>query len=233
MGYRKSIARREQAQHIEFLRQQAHRADKLDITIEIKQCVYRNALFQTSASLEVYVMTVLEDWLHKLKIEGKALKDVPKELVFWTAAKLQTHAFREYLFQQDEGKLVRKLSSINGLNLLFKDDSSAVNLTNFDNVRDRKYPSKKNLISLFRRFGIDNIMTEIHRKGARDYSSKLESFSDMRTEIAHQFPTPELVIEDVNDILLSIADIINQIDRVLHSHVVSISGGICWKVSRL
>lgn len=236
MSYKKSIARKEFEETVGVFIQQSKFADikRNNIPHDVCQCVYRNAIFQTSAAIEEYLSSLLEDWIHLLHLHAKTLSDVPKELIFWSAEKKQTDAFKNYLINGDEDKFINALCSIKGLEAHFNGGNHAKEVIFLKaNISDRKYPSIKNINALFKRFGISNIFREIHIKWKADYKNLLESFSDIRTEIAHQHPAPDITFKDVRNNLINMTDLISKIDRLTYSHIVRTSGSECWKISRL
>ncbi|MEZ8929380.1 MULTISPECIES: HEPN domain-containing protein [unclassified Vibrio] len=232
----KSIARQEFQVTISALKKQVSYSalKKSNIPHDIQQCVYRNAIFQTSAALEEYVKALLEDWIHKLHANYKTIRYAPEPLILWAAGKKQKNSFQHFIAFGDESKLISSLASTHGLHDVFNKDSLAKDvICQSGMVRDRKYPSKKNLVALFKRFGINDIFKSMQIKGKKDYKKNLESFSDIRTMIAHEHPTPDITAEDTRKQLLIIDDFIAKLDAIMYSHVVSISGSDCWKTSRL
>lgn len=208
--------------------------EKNGLTYDIQQCVYRNAVFQTSAALEEYLKSVLEDWIHSLHSNNKLISDAPRELILWAAGKKQRAAFQEYIVRGDEGKFIQDLSDLNDLNDFFVDSVLVKQVIHQTaHVRDRKYPSKKNIIALFKRFGIKDLFKAIEKEGKKDYKNILASFSDIRTEIAHQHPSPDLIFSDLQQSLDSISDLVAKTDQVLYAHVLMVSGEDCWKTTRL
>lgn len=236
MPYTKSAARQDYDQVVKELKRQTQYASvkRNSLLHEVQQCVYRNAIFQTSAALEVYLKIVLEHWIHALHINRKTVSDAPKELIYWAAGKKQRAAFENYLYRRDEGKFIDQMASIDDLEIFFE-RSTQVNkiIAPSAYVSDRKYPSVKNIKALFRRFGVTNIFAEIEKKGKKNYKAILESFSDTRTEIAHHHPAGNLTCIDVKVQLDSISDLVSKVDQVLYSHVIAISGADCWNTNRL
>jgi len=234
--YTKSIARKEFQQTTEALRVQVRHSSlkKSSIPHDIEQCVYRNAIFQTSAAIEEYIKYLLEDWIHLLHSNSKSLNEVPKELISWSVGKKQLRAYQDFIVFGDEGKFIDKISAMNNIRNYFNSATMVRDvISQPEHVRDRKYPSKKNISLLFRRFGISDIFNKVNIRGRNNYKIILESFSDVRTAIAHEHPTPDLTAHDVINQIALINDFIGKVDMVMYSHVVSTSGLDCWKVSRL
>jgi len=234
--YTRSIARKEFQQTTGDLITQTKFAalKKNAIPHDIQQCVYRNAIFQSSAALEEYIKSLMEDWIHLLHSHSKTILDIPKELILWAAGKKQKLAFQHYIAFGDEGKFLDNLSKANDFEDLFCSSTLIKSvISQPEHVRDRKYPSKKNIVALFRRFGLRDIFNSIDTRGKKNYKRVLESFSDIRTSIAHEHPTPDLTSDDIKKHLAEISDFIAKIDVVMYSHVSKTSGADCWKIARL
>lgn len=235
MPYVKSAARQEFDTVVKGLLSLARSSSYKSVSFphDVRQCVYRNAIFQVSAALEEYFRSVLEDWLHELRVNGKSVSEAPRELILWAFGKKQKSAFQYFLLDGDEGEFVAKLAAIAELPR-FLDPGEILSgaITSAEHVRDRKYPSIKNLSVLFKRFGIRDIFKLIHKTARRDYKKVLESFSDVRTEIAHQHPVPDITLDDVKLHLEGLTGFVAAIDRVLCAHVRAVSGNVCWKTQR-
>lgn len=235
MPYKKSAARKEFEEVIGYHLNQSKIVSlkKSNIPHNIQQCVYKATIFQVSATLEEYVKSILEDWVYMLHHHKKRMDDLPLELIHWAAGKKLLTAFKKYILYGDEGIFINDLMSKKDVALLFDNNSivkESINQTEY--VRDRKYPSAKNILAVFKRFGINNIFSVINKKGKRDFKIVLSSFSDRRTEIAHQHPSPDLTYKDIVENLGSLKLFIKYVDRVLYSHVLVISGEECWMVNR-
>ncbi|WP_257297046.1 HEPN domain-containing protein [Endozoicomonas sp. YOMI1] len=235
MAYTKSVARQEFEQTISMFNCQIKFASlkKNAIPHDIQQCVYRNAIFQSSAAVEEFVKSILEDWVHLLHVHNKTVSSIPRELMVWAVAKCQKATFQNFIASGDENKLIKQLSDNCKLFSIFEVDAYIKDIIGLsEHISDRKYPSEKNIIVLFKRFGINDLFKSIQIEGKKDYKRILKSFSDVRTEIAHEHPAPDLTSLDVKEQLTEICDFIAKIDMVMYSHVVAISGRVCWKTSR-
>ena len=232
MPYTKSLARKDFEIVISDLKALSYSASliKNKIPYDIQQCVYRNAIFQASSALEMYVKTILEDWIHQLHKHNHPLAMLPKELVFLTIGKKQKEAFKKYLINDSESDLVSGLMSLNTLPNYF-DETTLVRdaIRAHEHINDKKYPSHKNIVTIFKRFGIKDIMKSIQIRGKKDYKKILESFSDIRTEIAHQYPSSSLTITDIKTQLYSILNLVSMVDTEMYWHVIKTSDINCWK----
>lgn len=234
MAYTKSTARKDFQQNISTIINDINLASKSrnNIPFSIKQCVYRNAIFQTSALLEEYIKSILEDWIYMLHVKNKTLMDIPDELQFWTAGKKQQSTFQNFAYNGNESRFIDQLCSLDNLKELFMGTIKVKDvITQNENISDRKYPSIRNITALFKRFGINDVLNVTSQKGKKEYKMIIKSFSDRRTEIAHHHPTPDLYPRDVVSSIGSIDNFVAILDRVLFSHVVFHSGFECWKKS--
>ncbi|MBL0667602.1 hypothetical protein JD488_12955 [Aeromonas jandaei] len=232
MPYTKSLARKDFESVIEALKTLSYSASlkKNKIPYDIQQCVYRNAIFQASSALEMYVKTILEDWLHQLHQHSHPLTMLPKELVFLAIGKKQKEAFKKYLLNDSESELVSGLMSLNTLPNYFNDTTLVRDaIRTNEHINDKKYPSHKNMVTIFKRFGIKDIMKSIQIRGKKDYRKILESFSDIRTEIAHQYPSSALTFTDIKTQLSSISNLVSMVDTEMYWHVFRTSDINCWK----
>ncbi|TCL03687.1 HEPN domain-containing protein [Sodalis ligni] len=236
MGYTKSAARKDFEAHLAIYEEQV-RYVSLKVNLirdDICQCVYKNAIFQTSAAFEEYIKSILEDWIDMLLRRDATLDKLPKELLLFATGRLQKNAFSGLLLNGDEKQFINKISGIRNLKYFFTETSQIKGLVkSHEFVRDRKYPSEKNIKALFYRFGLDNIFDEINHRGKRDFKKVLESFSDSRTAIAHDHVTISLNLQEVKLKLQAVRDIIVVLDKVLYKHVCSISGPEFWKKDTL
>lgn len=231
MNYSKSKAR------VDFIEVTAYLIDqskfstikKNNINKEIQQTIFKSAIFQTSAALETYLETLLEDWIFLLGKNNKKISEVPEELILWICGKKQSHAFKDFLISGNESKLISQLKALKTIGQYYDPNSLVEGLLyKSDFVNDRKYPSPKNIKMLFARFGIENIFKDLARLGKKDFLKLLESFSDLRTEIAHQHPSKDITYLDLRQQITNIQTFVHYIDRLLHKRIQKISSLDCW-----
>lgn len=194
----------------------------------ILQSVYKSVIFQSSAALEDYLKSLFEDWLFMIDRNNILTNNIPKELVYWELGRRQVSIFKKYILNGDEKKFVNELSKENSFKILLSDNSHAKDLLTKDFFMDKKYPSIRNIESLFARFGIKNIFDELGKTGRKNYRILLKSFSDKRTEIAHQYPSTDLTGLDTLNSLNFLINFVNCIDRVVHNYVTKTTGNLCW-----
>lgn len=236
MPYLKSAARKDLEEAVYYYKALSKKSSlkKNKINYELTQCVYKTAIFQTSAALEEYIQSVFEDWITALHSNNKTIESVPNELVYWGIGKKSLHIYKKYLLDNNESEFIKDLINKNEIPPFYDNKSNVKSVINhMEFVRDRKYPSNKNISTLFNRFGMCDIFKKIHKKSKKDYRLILKSFSDKRTEIAHRFPSENLTHTDIKTNLHNVTEIVNQLDRILYSHVCKTSGTDCWVTTRL
>jgi hypothetical protein len=94
-------------------------------------------------------------------------------------------------------------------------------------VKDKKFPSVKNIKVLFRRLGLVDLSQKLSRRTRSNFDLSLQSFMDVRNALAHESP-PSITDVDVNLYFTRIACWVDAIDREFYSHVVSTSGSAYW-----
>ena len=158
---------------------------------------------------------------------------MPYELINLGVARKNLATYKNYILDGNEKKLIDDIKKNTSVPLFYNDSTlvrQIIHQSEF--VGDKKYPSEKNLTTVFKRFGINEIFNEINRRGHKDYKILLKSFSDKRTSIAHEITSTDLTLSDVITNLNNINQLVDKLDRVLHKHVCKYSGTDCWTSSR-
>lgn len=195
----------------------------------IIQLVYKAAIFQTSAALEQYIESVIEDWVSLIKKTNKKSKHLPKEAIHYLISKKRLNDYIRYLLDKNESDFInRMISNSSILQLVDPDADVSAFLTNKVLIGDRKYPSVRNYRMVFFRVGIPNIFKALGEKGKGNYQDILQSFNDIRNEIAHEYSSKQLAIEDVKDQIYNMQALVQYTDRILYSHISKVSGNDCW-----
>jgi hypothetical protein len=229
MPYKKSRSRIEFEDRISTLKSYIVTSNETGIDYVLKQCVYRNCIFQCSAALEEYIRQIFTDWIDHLIINNMPTKNVPPELVMLSFGNIQIQHFKTFIINQDELEFVNGLTNTRDLDKHLDSNSSVKDFLRHKKfIDDKKYPSKENLIKIFKRFGIKNYFDKINQIGSKDYALHLKSLSDRRTSIAHEYPTPNITDIDTISTLDDISDLVNSTDRVLYSQVCTVSGQDTW-----
>lgn len=190
--------------------------------------ILQAAIFKTSAYLEEYIKNCINDWLHTAIQRNCISSSLPDELRWYCITKEHLGAYKSFINNSDESRLLSAIKS-KPINKLLDDNCPIKNLINpLGVVGDRKYPSIRNLKRLFTRIGISNIFDRVNRKTKKNYIPLVQSFLDIRQAIAHQGP-PNLTYIDVKNYIKNIQGFVSAIDRILFSHVSNCHGMHCWR----
>ena len=236
MAYTKSAARQQFEYTLASLLEQVRYVSNMKgLRSDIIQSVYNNAIFTTSAALEDYIKEVLEDWIDMLSRNNGLLSHLPDEAVCFTLFKNQEKNFINYISHGSESKLVSQIGNNKEFLGRFYISTSPVEklITSQQLIMDKKYPSEKNIKQLFSRFGFKNIFKDMEKKGKKDYTKLLQSFSDTRTELAHSFTVISLTKVTTLDKINKVTELVKILDRILFSYICSTSGRAFWKTEWL
>lgn len=204
---------------------------RLAINATIQNQVFQSSIFLLCALLEQYILEIFEQIVIKAAAENIKLKQFPTRVRTWALLNCQMNAYRRYLHTNDERSLTNDLEITKSFYRIV-DDYESFKVDHFTHdilIGNNKYPSLKNLRIVFFRFGIDNIVHEINKRGKKDYELLIDSFLDVRQEIAHQV-APPITQSDVKRHLANIKDAVAKIDRVLYGHVCQHFGANCWPI---
>ncbi len=229
MRYRKSGSRLLFDDRVQYLTKKANKANTLDAKhADLRDIVFQCCILHFSAALESYIKLVIEAWVFRLNDPKKNASNIPLRTRAYAAAHQISSHFSKYVIDKNELALNKCLEKetelwpfLCGSGALHKGFNSSIIL------KDNKYPSVKNIKRLFSRIGIDNIF---HRLGGlcnTDVELKIDSFQSMRTALAHDAP-PDVTIVDVRNYGRDMKMIVGAIDRVLCSHLSTMSGPDCW-----
>jgi hypothetical protein len=214
MPYSKSKARKEFDLLTSCLFNRAKDAYKSKtISYDTKQMVFQSFFFSTSANIENYLVDVFSDWVKKIKsIENKNL-NLPENLRTRILIEKQKQNVLNYWVNGDDNKLFNKLNIKSDIyNVIHDHLPTNINQSNI--LMANKYPSVKNIKTVFLRVGIKDIFGEIRRKRKRDVELDLRSFLDIRENIAHSSPDT-ITIQTLKTNYCNILGFINAVDRVL------------------
>jgi hypothetical protein len=230
MPYSKSRARKEfeieSSKLVKLAKKVSYKSSPL--TYDHKQLINQSCIFLLSARIEDYTKILVEDLLYSYRTKGAILKLIPKNAR--TKSLLDKHVsyFRSYYNSSDERALLKSISIENNNYQIIDDNLPfALQIHPSNIIGTNKYPSIKNLKILFHRLGINDIITEIHKKSKKDIQTGIESFLSLREAIAHQ-GAPTITFADVERNFKSVNEAINFLDRVVYSHIKKESGEIYW-----
>lgn len=230
MPYTRSRARLGFEAQVRELKTAARRASlkRHQIPLDIKTLTFHAALLETSAGLEVYVKTLIEDYAYQAQSNSLRVEHLPPKLRSYVLFCGVRNAFEKYFSSGDEKELLNSLDLDAHLFDVAREGSNLNSSMRLTAVPDgRKYPSPRNWELLFRRLGINNLFGSVSSVLKRDAKSMLESFNDVRTAIAHESP-PSLTKADVMRHLDNAIDFSRGVDRVAYRQLCAHGKHVCW-----
>lgn len=201
---------------------------RVKLSYEHKNLVYQSCIVLLSSAVEQYLKSFIEDLFYSYRSNGATLSQLPDNSRTFALFVKHRTVYESFINNRDETKALTKLN--------IKDPSYAIVdnsiiLTNHVDpnkiVNDRKYPSIKNIKSLYNRIGIANIFSRANSIGRKDYELLLKSFLDIRETIAHQ-ESQNLTFDDIKRNFKNISDLIDKLDRISYKEVCKMSGSKFW-----
>lgn len=98
-------------------------------------------------------------------------------------------------------------------------------------VLDQKYPSLKNIASVFSRIGVDNVFDKLNAKVGGDCRSLLSSLGELRTQLAHTGSIPGVSEKDIRTRIADVIRVTRAMDRIVYSEVCSFGSDNIWKTN--
>lgn len=213
---------------LQELKSGAASASKKAIPVVVRNMTYQSAIFQASSTLEEYLKQIFDHWLFELKRHGHTGSSIPSRTRFSYFGRELTDTFSQFSHSRDESNLAKKLQDrANVIDFAMGRSHIPPHLTGEIAYKDKKYPSPKNVKSLYARIGCDNIFGRISQELRADAELKLQAFNDLRTSIAHGTP-PSLTLLDVKRNLDDVAAIIKCLDKINHKEFSRDFGGGVW-----
>lgn len=230
MPYNKSQARVDFETGTKSLKQVAKKVSYRSSPLKYDQklLIFQSTIFLMSAKIEEYTKVLIEGLIFSYKKNGALMSEIPENIRTKTLIDNQLMHYKNYNHNSDERKLLERLSCTNSYyDLLDLTSTFSRSISSKNVLANNKYPSVKNLKILYLRIGINDIFQAVAKKGKKDYKSQLDSFLSIREAIAHQ-EAPVMTFQDVERHLDNLIDLINNIDRVVYSQIVKVSGEKYW-----
>jgi hypothetical protein len=185
-----------------------------------------------SAAIEAYLEDVLAAYCSALCAAGATAATLPPTLRAHLANSQElADAYRRYVASGDEEQLHASLIS------LF--DSEAASLSSGATVPvfgpsriygTKRYPSVKNIKSMFRRLGIPKIFSRLNARVRGFAELQLQSFNDVRNALAHEGKVTSVSVDDVRSRIAAVARLLGALDREIWSSYPNVWKNGGWKV---
>ena len=200
------------------------------LSYEHKSLIYQSIIVALSSAIEEYHKSVIESMFHKMRIQGVKMGQLPLNTRLLHVLDVSKDSVKDYLFDKDsEANTILKLSGKKDYLKKLVDDNDLFDITWYQSriVGDKKYPSEKNVIALYARLGIKDILKTLQVKSHKNYKAKLRSFNDLRTAIAH-VGGKDVTFEDVTAQIEFVSDFVYMLDKELCCLCSNTAGTSCW-----
>ena len=226
--YRCSAARLEALERLSLLGAGVVDASRSPVPTSVREMAFQSAIFQASATLEVYLKQIFDFWLFELKARNKQGNHLPQRARLSFLGRELSEAFGKFAYAGDEKVLAESLGRKMEVMMFTAGDSDVPKyLTGEFVYKDRKYPSPANIKRLYARIGCDDVFDQLSAKMKTDAKLALQSFNDVRTSIAHGVPQG-LTLEDVKRNINLVGSVIKSLDRINHREFSKDFGGGVW-----
>jgi hypothetical protein len=198
---------------------------------DVREHVLASVMVQGSAKMEVYLTSLVSDWVNRANAAGLLVDQLPPQLRAYQLNELAVQgAYSHYIAFGNEPELLDKLAGrLNHASHRFALNGQACPALDSERLcKDRRYPSQRNLKVLFHRFGIVKLFDQLAKSAKAGVSLLLDSFNDVRTELAHEGIPPGLTAGDIRKRLRDAAKFIGHIDRVFFANVGSVGAVSLW-----
>lgn len=169
------------------------------------------------AQLEVYVKSFVEDTINAVNVSSPALDKWPDLMLAYLLHKSDNLGteYRRFGINDDEGAILEKVAQTARKIAAWEAGGATPILVDASVfLEKKKYPSPKNMPSLFRRLGIKQIWAVISAAGKMNSELMLTSLNDLRTDIAHEGKVPPgFGLSDYRDRLNQMRRFVAALDR--------------------
>jgi hypothetical protein len=202
-------------------------------SMRARNLAHASAVILASTKVELYLEDLLLDWGLALANVGTQAGSLPYEtrayLLSGGAAKsahrkllLLDHGERQFL------EIIARELRVAGEYRYARDGTIIIAQNIGSLLKDVKYPSEQNLKKLFYRCGISNIFASMNSIARRDVLSLHQSFSDLRTQIAHVGLPVGINGRDARERIKDISAVVGYLDRAFYRHNQRLFGIATW-----
>jgi len=195
-----------------------------------RDLIYKSIIVLICSSIEEYHKTFIEDWFYRLKTSNVQMDKIPMNARMLGFLHSTEHTYKNFLFDRDSEKdIIDKLAKSKHVLKKYVDDTESFDISRLSKIvwSNKKYPSVKNVATLYNRLGISNIFNVLSALKHKDYKSRLDSLLSVRESIAHA-GAGAVTFADVERHIKFVDDLIHELDRVLHKHCCKIAGITNW-----
>lgn len=235
MPYTKSHARVEFDSTIEKYKSLAKSTEKISnkiLSYDHKSMIFQSIIVALSSAMEEYHNNILDLMFYNMRIKGIRMGQLPINSRLLHVLSITSECTRGYLYDRDgEANTLCKLFDRKTELKRLIDDDELFDIPSFYKsiIGDKKYPSERNLKTLYSRLGVKDIFAVLHAKGHKNYKILLRSFGDLRSAIAH-VGGKDVTYKDVKEQIVFVSDFVYMLDKELYSICLSSSGRSCWPV---
>lgn len=201
---------------------------------EIQKYVLSSCMMLGSAKLEVYFEDVIDGWILNINNAGLKASDIPNNLkALYLNQVFLKSAFKNLIIMDtNESEYIDLISRNLGHNIfnLTRLNERLPLLESRKVYEKKKYPSPDNIKALFKRIGINNMLNELNRDARADIQRLIESYNDLRSEIAHSGIPVGINDKDVINKLTLLKKVAFHIDRVFLRHITQHNIKNTWPV---
>ena len=195
-----------------------------------KDLIYKSLVVLLCSSIEEYHKTFIEDWFYKLRSSGVNMDKVPVNARIFGFLHNTEHYFKNFLYNREgEKEIIDKFARSKDVLKKYVDDTEPFDMSWLAaNVwSNKKYPSTKNIETLYNRLGIPNIFRVLSAVKHKDYKTPLDSFLSVRESIAHA-GAGAVTFDDVKKYIDFVNEFVHLLDRELYKHCCHAAGGDNW-----
>lgn len=233
MLYRKSRARdqfeRDLAGELAILKQAG--ASKIK-SPDIRNYVYSSIISRCSSHVEIYIEQVIGDWATQLSSQPTPNQHLDARLRAFliTHKHIDDHS-PKYIVGKDEGVYLDAIAGtitqpewqllIGSANIPANIDFGAI-------VRNKRFPSPKNVKRVLRRIGISDPFSLLNPIIKGQFEQLLQSYNDVRNNFAHNGVFVGSNSADIRKKLADLTRIVGAIDRLLYRYIKAQFGARYW-----
>ncbi len=200
------------------------------LTYNHKDLIYKSLVVLLCSSIEEYYKTFIEDWFYKLRSSGVNMNKIPVNARMLGFLHNTEHHYKNFLYDRDSEKdIIEKLVKNKSVLKKYVDDTEPFDMSWLaKNIwSNKKYPSTKNITTLYNRLGISNIFGVLSLLKHKDYKVQLDSFLSVRESIAHA-GAGAVTFDDVKAHIEFINELIYLLDKELFKHCCRVAGSAYW-----